>query len=175
MVGPRGGAAGSDRGSRVDSSPLERQSVGVACPPRFIGIACPLQFHRSDLPITVHAGVVQAHVLALLFPLPPRKFEVMSQREPTAAELLASEEADRLPTGLDLSEVRDALLSELGGRGHEMLRGYVSGKTAMRDALTGSLRCSLAQGELLVDTLEARGLIRFDRDNMPSGLWQVSR
>lgn len=92
---------------------------------------------------------------------------------PTAAELLASEEADRLPTGLDLREVMDALQAQLRGCAPDSLRGFVTGKTVMRDGITAALGCSMAQSELLVDTLEARGWLRFDADDMPAGLWHL--
>jgi hypothetical protein len=42
--------------------------------------------------------------------------------------------------------------------------GYLRGKTAMRDALVSELGVSALEAEELIDTLEMRGLIRFDGD-----------
>jgi hypothetical protein len=39
---------------------------------------------------------------------------------------------------------------------------YIVGKSALRDAVAETLRCSLAEAEQVVDTLEARGFVRFD-------------
>lgn len=42
--------------------------------------------------------------------------------------------------------------------------GYLRGKTALRNALEADLHCSELEAEILVDTLESRGLVRFDGD-----------
>jgi len=42
--------------------------------------------------------------------------------------------------------------------------GYLRGKTAFRDALVQAHGCSSTQAEELVDTLEARGFLRFGGD-----------
>ncbi len=56
--------------------------------------------------------------------------------------------------------------------------GYVRGKTLMRQVLVRELDCSEAEAELLVDQLEARGFVRFDRppasDTMTQGTWRIA-
>jgi hypothetical protein len=56
--------------------------------------------------------------------------------------------------------------------------GYIRGKTLMRDVLVHKLDCSEVEAELLVDQLEARGLIRFDSlasaSTMMHGTWRVA-
>lgn len=92
---------------------------------------------------------------------------------PSAADLLANEAAEDLPTGLDMAEVAQVLRQQLHNRPTDMLRGYVAGKTYLRDALLAGLRCSVAQAELLIDSLEARGQIHFDGDDQPHGRWHA--
>jgi hypothetical protein len=55
--------------------------------------------------------------------------------------------------------------------------GYLTGKTALRDAVVARLDCSEAVAEGLVDTLEARGIICFDEDPERAegaGLWLLA-
>ena len=89
--------------------------------------------------------------------------------QPSAAELLATAVSDDLPTGLDLAEVLQTLREQLMRTSPDLLRGYVAGKTRLRDALVSGLQCSLAQAELLIDTLEARGQIHFEEQDAPHG------
>lgn len=42
--------------------------------------------------------------------------------------------------------------------------GYLRGKTAFRDAVVERIGCSALEAEALVDTMEARGFLRFDGD-----------
>ena len=44
--------------------------------------------------------------------------------------------------------------------------GYVPGKTALRAAVVRLLQCSALEAEQLVDTLETRGLIRYEGDRL---------
>jgi hypothetical protein len=86
--------------------------------------------------------------------------------------------------------MKAASVSKLGGRALADLStliapslegtpplGYVRGKTLMRDVLVRVLDCSEVEAELLVDQLEARGLIRFDTppaaSTMTQGVWRV--
>lgn len=94
---------------------------------------------------------------------------------PAAARLLAHGEADDLPTGLDLAEIVDIIIEQLRGQPPDLLRGYLDGKTRLRDVVSSGLRCSQAQAELLIDTCEARGLVRYDPDDAPDGCWRVHR
>jgi hypothetical protein len=60
---------------------------------------------------------------------------------------------------VDLSELRAYLARTFEGSPPE---GYMLGRTAMRDAVAAHLGCSLLEAEQLVDTLMARGFVRFD-------------
>lgn len=60
---------------------------------------------------------------------------------------------------IDLARLAAGLLRELGWQEPE---GYLQGKTALRDAVVHRLCCSALEAEELVDTMEARGFLRFD-------------
>ncbi len=47
--------------------------------------------------------------------------------------------------------------------GAELDEGYLDGRTTLRDAVASALGCSSLEAEELVDTLEARGYVRFPR------------
>jgi hypothetical protein len=66
-----------------------------------------------------------------------------------------------VPEQIDLADLRKRLADHFG-----VVRpaGYVEGKGEMRAAVTSILKCSDLEAERLVDTLEARGLIRYDGD-----------
>lgn len=66
-----------------------------------------------------------------------------------------------VPEEIDLNELRRQLQQHFG----EMPpAGYVRGKTELRAALVQILQCSELESEQLVDTLEARRMIRYDGD-----------
>ncbi len=66
-----------------------------------------------------------------------------------------------IPEEIDLADLRSRLVEHFGA-----LRpaGYVEGKGELRNAVRDLLDCSDLEAEQLVDTLEARGLIRYDGD-----------
>lgn len=66
-----------------------------------------------------------------------------------------------IPEDIDLSELRRQLSIRFRGAAPA---GYVRGKSDMRAAIVDTLNCSELEAEQLVDTLEARGLIRYDGD-----------
>jgi hypothetical protein len=43
-------------------------------------------------------------------------------------------------------------------------RGYVRGRTLLRDAVAKHLDCSIVDAERLIDTMVGRGFLRFDGD-----------
>jgi hypothetical protein len=43
-------------------------------------------------------------------------------------------------------------------------RGYLDGRTALRDAVADELECSELEAEDIVDTLVARGFVRYEGD-----------
>lgn len=66
-----------------------------------------------------------------------------------------------IPEEIDLAELRSRLAQRFASL---KPAGYVEGKGELRDAVRELLRCSDLEAEQLVDTLEARGLIRYDGD-----------
>ena len=62
---------------------------------------------------------------------------------------------------VDLAELVGALRSRFAGA---RPTGYLNGRTAMRDAVADELACSDLEAEELVDTLAARGFIRYEGD-----------
>jgi hypothetical protein len=63
-----------------------------------------------------------------------------------------------IPEEVDLTELVAALRRSFGRHLHA---SYLRGKTVMRDVLIIELRCSAAEAEQLVETLELHGYIRF--------------
>ena len=77
---------------------------------------------------------------------------------------------------IDLASLANVLYAQHGGR---LEASYLRGKTVLRDALVVHLRCSDAEAESLVDTLELQGFIRFPHlvdDTHPSGrrFWHIT-
>lgn len=66
-----------------------------------------------------------------------------------------------IPEKLDLNDLRSQL-QECFGELPPV--GYVRGKTALRSAVVKLLQCSALEAEQVVDTLETRGLIRYEGD-----------
>lgn len=66
-----------------------------------------------------------------------------------------------IPDDLDLNELRSQLARRFRGVAPV---GYVRGKSALRVAVVDILQCSELEAEQLVDTLESRGLIRYEGD-----------
>jgi len=62
---------------------------------------------------------------------------------------------------VDLAELVVALCSRFAGA---RPTGYLNGRTALRDAVADELRCSDLEAEELVDTLVARGFVRYEGD-----------
>jgi hypothetical protein len=62
---------------------------------------------------------------------------------------------------LDLAELTRSLRHRLAGSPPV---GYLVGRTAMRDAVTDELHCSELVAEEIVDTLVARGFVRYQGD-----------
>ena len=62
---------------------------------------------------------------------------------------------------LDLAELTRSLRERLAGAPPV---GYLIGRTAMRDAVTDELHCSELVAEEIVDTLVARGFVRYQGD-----------
>jgi hypothetical protein len=65
------------------------------------------------------------------------------------------------PEDIDLLELRRQLAEHFGRGGPP---GYIHGKGALRAAVVAILSCSELEAEQLVDTLETRGLIRYEGD-----------
>jgi hypothetical protein len=63
------------------------------------------------------------------------------------------------PTSVDLLTLTGNLARLLEAK--VLRRGYLSGKTVLRDAVMSLLACSELEAEQIVDTLEARGFVRF--------------
>jgi hypothetical protein len=64
-------------------------------------------------------------------------------------------------------EPEDIDLAALGGElrrlfGNDPPRGYLPGRTALRDATARLLGCSDLQAEEIVDTMVARGFLRYE-------------
>jgi hypothetical protein len=66
-----------------------------------------------------------------------------------------------IPEDLDLNALLRELASHFAGAAPV---GYVRGKSALRTAVLQILGCSELEAEQLVDTLEGRGLIRYEGD-----------
>jgi hypothetical protein len=62
---------------------------------------------------------------------------------------------------LDLAELTRCLRERLAG---SPPTGYLIGRTALRDAVTDELECSELVAEEIVDTLVARGFVRYQGD-----------
>jgi hypothetical protein len=68
----------------------------------------------------------------------------------------------RLPIEeVDLAELTASLRSRFAGAAPA---GYLVGRTALRDAVTLELQCSELEAEEIVDTLVARGFVRYEGD-----------
>jgi hypothetical protein len=76
---------------------------------------------------------------------------------------------------VDLAELVDALRSRFA---RARPTGYLGGRTALRDAVANELGCSVLEAEELVDTLVARGLVRYEGDprepDDDSRIWSFS-
>ena len=66
-----------------------------------------------------------------------------------------------VPEEIDLLELKRKLSSKFGAA---RPAGYVEGKGDLRAAVVELLGCSELEAEQLVDTMEARGLIRYQGD-----------
>jgi hypothetical protein len=62
---------------------------------------------------------------------------------------------------VDLAVLVEALSSRFG---RTPPSGYLGGRTALRDAVADELGCSDLEAEELVDTLVARGFVRYEGD-----------
>ena len=79
----------------------------------------------------------------------------MFQAEPTTTPRARG----RVPQ--DLAQVATALKGHFGPR---LPRGYVQGKTAMRDAIMERYSASAMEAETIVEQLQARGFVRYAGD-----------
>lgn len=82
-----------------------------------------------------------------------------------------------IPDDLDLNALVRQLSSHFSGAAPV---GYVRGKSAIRAAVVTVLKCSQLEAEQLVDTLEGRGLIRYEGDRSDEvddleNRWRFSR
>jgi hypothetical protein len=59
---------------------------------------------------------------------------------------------------IDLAELVAALRARFAG---DVPAGYLDGRTALRDAVAERLGCSALEAEAIVDTLVARGFVRY--------------
>jgi hypothetical protein len=66
-----------------------------------------------------------------------------------------------IPEEIDLERLRQQLVGRFRGAAP---RGYVRGKGDLRAAVVAILGCSDLEAEQLVDTMEARRLIRYEGD-----------
>ena len=66
-----------------------------------------------------------------------------------------------IPEEIDLDRLRRQLAEHFAGAAP---RGYVRGKGDLRAGVVAILACSDVEAEQLVDTMEARGLIRYEGD-----------
>lgn len=66
-----------------------------------------------------------------------------------------------IPEDVDLEQLRSSLAAHFG---NVPPAGYVRGKGRLRAAVVQLLSCSQLEAEQLVDTLENRGLIRYEGD-----------
>jgi hypothetical protein len=71
---------------------------------------------------------------------------------------------------VDLAELTGTLRTRFGGSGPV---GYLDGRTVLRDAVAEELVCSTLEAEEIVDTLVARGFVRYDGD--PSAALDAGR
>lgn len=62
---------------------------------------------------------------------------------------------------VDLAELTESLRNRFSGAPPV---GYLSGRTVLRDAVASQLECSELEAEDIVDTLVARGFIRYGGD-----------
>jgi hypothetical protein len=62
---------------------------------------------------------------------------------------------------VDLAELTGALRARFAGASPA---GYLDGRTALRDAVADQLGCSALEAEEIVDTLVARGFVRYHGD-----------
>jgi hypothetical protein len=62
---------------------------------------------------------------------------------------------------IDLAELTSSLQQRFAS---EAPRGYLDGRTVLRDAVTEELECSELEAEEIVDTLVARGFVRYEGD-----------
>jgi hypothetical protein len=62
---------------------------------------------------------------------------------------------------IDLAELTAHLRGQFAGAAPT---GYLDGRTALRDAVVVELDCSTLEAEALVDTLVARGFVRYEGD-----------
>ncbi len=73
---------------------------------------------------------------------------------------------------LDLRDLAARLSTQEGE-----FRGYLRGKSALRDAVEALVECSELEAEELVDTLESRGYLRYTADpaapSEASAPWQI--
>ena len=67
---------------------------------------------------------------------------------------------------IDLAELTAALRDRFASA---MPTGYLVGRTVFRDAAAGMLGCSDLEAEDIVDTLIARGFLRYDGDPSETG------
>jgi hypothetical protein len=63
------------------------------------------------------------------------------------------------PETIDLADVVDGLLGIFENR---LPSGYLLGRTVLRDAVTRLLGCSLLEAEDIVDTMVARGFLKYE-------------
>lgn len=83
------------------------------------------------------------------------------------------------PEAVDLLDVTRRLA---GAFGVEVRGGLLEGKTRLRDWVVRDLDCSQSEAERIVDTLEARGFIRFfspavavSPSDAAEGIWQLGK
>jgi len=77
------------------------------------------------------------------------------------------------PEEVDLADLAESLERELAGNTPV---GYSEGKTALRDMVVSLLESSELEAEQVVDTMVARGFLRFTGDPtapVDDGVWQV--
>ncbi|MDH3202562.1 MAG: hypothetical protein OEM15_16855 [Myxococcales bacterium] len=81
-----------------------------------------------------------------------------------------------VPEEIDLNQLRRQLQGHFG---ELPPAGYVRGKTALRAAIVQILQCSELESEQLVDTLEARRMIRYEGEKRDAiddleSFWQLA-
>ncbi|MBE2249557.1 MAG: hypothetical protein IAE78_08400 [Myxococcus sp.] len=77
------------------------------------------------------------------------------------------------PEQVDLGQLKATLGRLVPATARE---GFVVGRTNLRDCAARELKCSLAMAEQLIDTMVARGFLRFEEPAAPGefGLWRVA-